>query len=228
MGTFHGLYLASLGVSATTLGVSWRGLGRSLVVGTAICVADFWIGSRILGEDFAPWDVLLAACWRAVTQWPLDLSVAIISIGVGVLSEELLRVTVVLGVQSATGVRWLGVLASFVLYLLTHRTRKLQHRVLGDDRRSDALSGRSRGSCSRLSPVQKFSAERLRRLFRALGVRGEIQIDLRRRDARHAAGRRSTVEHALVPKQEQPHIFSVVAYDVVVAELVLLRPDIEQ
>ena len=64
--------------------------------------------------------MLLAACWRAVTQWPLDLSVAIIGIGVGVLSEELLRVAVVLGVQSATGVRWLGVLASFVLYLLTH------------------------------------------------------------------------------------------------------------
>ena len=76
--------------------------------------------SRRRREGFAPWDVLLVACWHAVTQWPLDLSVAIIGIGVGVLSEELLRVAVVLGVQSATGVRWLGVLASFVLYLLTH------------------------------------------------------------------------------------------------------------
>ena len=59
-------------------------------------------------------------------------------------------------------------------------------------------------------------------------MRGESQLDLHRRDARHAARRRSTVEHALITRQEQPHIFSVVAYDMVVAELVLLRSGIEQ
>lgn len=114
------LALERSGVSAATLGVRWRSFGRSLIMGTGICIADFWIGSLILGQDFAPWDVLVAAGWRAVTHWPLDLLVAVIGIGAGVLSEELLRFAVVLGVQSATGARWPGVLASLVLYLLTH------------------------------------------------------------------------------------------------------------